>query len=320
MGREFEGARQGAGLSVAVVVSRFNQSITRQLLDGALEALSSCGVAEDGVDLVWVPGAFEIPLAASRLAKSGRYSAVVCLGAVVRGETPHFEYIAAEVARGIGQVSLDNGLPVVFGVLTTETVEQALARAGGEHGNKGFEAAITAVEMADLMARLRELQGERGHRKKERGGAPLGPRRRGRELALQALFQSDLLEDWSEATLDEFWSQQEADKGAKEFARLLFSGVAGKREDIDELIAGASEHWRIGRISRVDAGILRLATYELLYCPETPASAVINEAVEIAKRFGSSESSRFVNGVLDRIAEDAGRKEKRERRNIEGDG
>jgi 6,7-dimethyl-8-ribityllumazine synthase len=140
-------------LRFAVIVSRFNRSITAPLLSGAIEAFAAHGVVDDDVAVAHVPGAFEIPFAAQELARSGRYHALVCLGAVVRGETPHFDYICGEVTRGVGRVVAEHRLPVAFGVLTTDTIEQALARAGEGHGNKGYEAAVTAIEMAQL-ARL----------------------------------------------------------------------------------------------------------------------------------------------------------------------
>jgi 6,7-dimethyl-8-ribityllumazine synthase len=153
--REFKAAPSGDGLRIGVALARFNQSVTDLLLAGTLEALARHGVADDAIDVAVVPGAFELPLCAQRLAATGRYDAVVCLGAVVRGETPHFEYVAGEAARGIGEVSRRLDVPVAFGVLTTDTVEQALARAGGARGNKGYEAAVTALEM---VAVLRALQ------------------------------------------------------------------------------------------------------------------------------------------------------------------
>jgi 6,7-dimethyl-8-ribityllumazine synthase len=152
--RELIGKPSGAGLRFAIVVARFNRAVTESLLDGALEGLRTNGVADDAIDVLRVPGAFEITVAAEHCAASGRYAAVVCLGAVVRGETPHFEFIAREVSRGVNEVACRHRIPVAFGVLTTDTMEQALARAGSGHGNKGFEAALTALEMAAL---LREL-------------------------------------------------------------------------------------------------------------------------------------------------------------------
>ena len=148
--RELTGSFDGTGLRVGIVVSRFNRTVTEALLAGALEALAGHGVAVEDTVVVHVPGAFEVPFAVRRLAGTGVYDALICLGAVVRGETPHFDYIAAEVTRGIGRVVEDHRVPIAFGVLTTDTIEQALARAGAGHGNKGYESAVTAIEMAQL--------------------------------------------------------------------------------------------------------------------------------------------------------------------------
>jgi 6,7-dimethyl-8-ribityllumazine synthase len=150
----YEGSLSGAGLRVAVVASRFNDTITQRLVDGATDALRRHGVDDDSVDVVWAPGAFELPLVASRLASSGGYDAVVTLGAVIRGATGHYDFVAGQCAAGIQRVSLDTGVPVVFGVLTTDTIEQAVERSGTKSGNKGFEAAMTAIEMANLLAGL----------------------------------------------------------------------------------------------------------------------------------------------------------------------
>jgi 6,7-dimethyl-8-ribityllumazine synthase len=154
----FEGKLSGKGLKFGIVVGRFNEFISTRLLDGALDNLKRHDVADDDVEVAWAPGAFELPLVAQRMAASGRYDAVVCLGAVIRGGTPHFDYIAAETAKGIAKVSLDTGVPVIFGVLTTDTIEQAVERAGTKAGNKGWEAAMSAIEMANL---LRELPAPR---------------------------------------------------------------------------------------------------------------------------------------------------------------
>lgn len=151
--RVLEGKLIGQGLKFAVVVSRFNEFITGRLLSGCLDALRRHGVQEDMIDIVWVPGAYEIPLAAKKLAQKD-YSGVICLGAVIRGATPHFDYVAAEVAKGIAQTSLQTECPVIFGVITADTLEQAIERAGNQQGNKGFDAAVTAIEMANLMATL----------------------------------------------------------------------------------------------------------------------------------------------------------------------
>jgi 6,7-dimethyl-8-ribityllumazine synthase len=146
----------GQGLRFGIVVSRFNEFITSKLLAGAEDALYRHGASEDAVEIAWVPGAFEIPLAADRMAASGRYDAVIALGAVIRGATAHFDYVAGEVAKGVSGAALKNGVPVIFGVITVDTIEQAIERAGTKSGNKGWEAAVTAIEMANLM---RELKG-----------------------------------------------------------------------------------------------------------------------------------------------------------------
>jgi 6,7-dimethyl-8-ribityllumazine synthase len=155
---EYEGQLDASGMRLAIVAGRFNGDVTRLLLDGALHELAGNGLEPDAVPVVWVPGAFEIPLVAKRLAESGEVDAVICLGAVIRGDTPHFDFVAGECAAGISRVALDTGVPVAFGVLTTDDLDQALARAGGAEGNKGAESAATAVEMVDLLQQL----GKRG--------------------------------------------------------------------------------------------------------------------------------------------------------------
>jgi len=150
MSKRFEGMLQGKGLKFGLVASRFNEFFTKKLLEGAQDALLRHGVNEEDIEVAWVPGSFEIPLIALKLAQSKRYDAVICLSAVIRGGTPHFDYIAAEVTKGIAKVGLDTGLPVIYGVITTDTLEQAIERSGTKAGNKGFEAAMSAIEMANL--------------------------------------------------------------------------------------------------------------------------------------------------------------------------
>jgi 6,7-dimethyl-8-ribityllumazine synthase len=154
MGVLYEGRFDARGRKVALVASRFNEFFTRELIAGAQDCLRRHGVPDADVDVAWVPGSFEIPIAAQRLARSGRYGAVVCLGCLVQGDTPHFHYLAGEVVKGIAHLSLETGVPVVFGVITAETLEQAMERAGTKAGNKGFDAATTALEMIDLCAAL----------------------------------------------------------------------------------------------------------------------------------------------------------------------
>jgi 6,7-dimethyl-8-ribityllumazine synthase len=150
MGATYQGKFDGHGRRLALVVSRFNDFITRELLAGARDGLIRHGVADAEVDVVWVPGSFELPMAAARLARSHRYGAIICLGCLIQGDTPHFQFIASEVVKGVAQVGLEYGTPVVFGVITADTLEQAIERAGTKAGNKGFDAAMTALELIDL--------------------------------------------------------------------------------------------------------------------------------------------------------------------------
>jgi 6,7-dimethyl-8-ribityllumazine synthase len=152
--REARGSFDVRGNRYGVVAAQFNEIVVGKLVEGALACFRAHGVAEDDLFIAWVPGAFEIPLMAKRLASTGAYDAVVCLGAVVRGETPHFDYVAGECARGVQQVALETGVPVAFGVLTTETMAQALDRAGGKHGNKGWDAAMAAMQTASVLTKL----------------------------------------------------------------------------------------------------------------------------------------------------------------------
>jgi 6,7-dimethyl-8-ribityllumazine synthase len=147
----YEGNLIGSGLKVGIVVSRFNELLSKRLLGGAKDGLMRHGLGEDDIDVAWVPGAFEIPLVATKMAKTGRYDAVVALGVIIRGATPHFEYVASEVSKGVAKASLDTGVPVVFGVVTADSIEQAVERAGTKQGNKGWDAAGAAIEMANLL-------------------------------------------------------------------------------------------------------------------------------------------------------------------------
>jgi 6,7-dimethyl-8-ribityllumazine synthase len=156
MARVFEGQLTASGLKFAIVVSRFNSFITERLLAGATDALTRAGAAADLIDVIKVPGSWEVPLVAGELARQHRHDAIICLSAVIRGETPHFDYVAAEAAKGIAHVASETGVPVAFGVLTTNTLEQAIDRAGAKGGNKGFDAAMTAIEMANLLRTLRQ--------------------------------------------------------------------------------------------------------------------------------------------------------------------
>ena len=152
--KTIQGNLLAGGLKIAICASRFNEFITSKLIGGAIDALERHGAVSEDITLVWVPGAFELPLAARKLADSGKYSAVICVGAVIRGSTSHYDHVCAEVSKGIATVSLNSKVPVAFGVLTTDTIEQAIERAGTKAGNKGFDAAMTAIEMANLLAQI----------------------------------------------------------------------------------------------------------------------------------------------------------------------
>jgi len=159
MAKTFEGKLIAKGLKFGMVLSRFNNFIAERLLEGALDALKRSGAEEEDCTVARVPGAFEIPLAAKKMVKSGRYDAIICLGCVIRGATPHFDYIATEVTKGIAHLSLENDIPISFGVLMTDTIEQAIERAGAKVGNKGFDAAMSAIEMANLMKEIGKGKG-----------------------------------------------------------------------------------------------------------------------------------------------------------------
>ncbi|MGD0113490.1 MAG: 6,7-dimethyl-8-ribityllumazine synthase [Armatimonadota bacterium] len=161
----YEGNLIAEGMRFAIVASRFNDMITRRLLSGALDALARHGADEDQIDVAWVPGAFELPMIAQRLAESGRYDAVICVAAIIRGATPHFDYVAAEASKGIAKVGLDTGVPTIYGVVTADSIEQAIERAGTKAGNRGFDAARSAIEMVNLMKALPKPgnKGRAGH-------------------------------------------------------------------------------------------------------------------------------------------------------------
>jgi 6,7-dimethyl-8-ribityllumazine synthase len=152
--KTYEGELQAKGLKFAVIVSRFNEFITNKLLDGALDALQRHGASEQDIDIMKVPGSFEIPLTAKKAAEKQSYDAVICLGTIIRGATPHFEYVASEAAKGVASAAMETGVPVAFGIITADTIEQAVERAGSKSGNKGWDAALVAIEMAQLLKKL----------------------------------------------------------------------------------------------------------------------------------------------------------------------
>ena len=290
-----EGDLSAAGMKFAVVVSRWNAVVTDRLLEGALDALLRSGADRSDIEVIRVPGAWEIPAAARAAANTGRVDAIVTLGCLLRGETAHYEAIYNEVARGIGQSQQETGIPHSFGVLTCETLEQALNRAGIKAGNKGFEAAAAAIEMVSL------------RRKVAAGRSRLTSRhrRKSRELAMQMLFQADVGHQTADQVRATFWKAGDpVEPEVRGFAEDLFRVAQERQEEIDALIASHSTHWRLDRMPAVDRNLLRMAVAELLGFKSTPFPVVINEALEIGRRYCALESSNFLNGVLDSIARD----------------
>ncbi len=322
----FQGDRAGDEWGrMAIVVSRYNESITGKLLDGALATLTAAGVKDDAIDVAWVPGAWEIPLVAGRLAESAAYSAVLCLGAVIKGETSHDQHINRQVSLSLGQISLRTGIPVLFGVLTCNSIEQAIHRSGGNVGNKGVECAEAALEMASLLRKLPSAptgtprpfdRAERGpatapetlgapspaRRRPDRGpSARLTRRRRARQVAMQVLFADDMNPQHDLLAAGRFLqSRLRNDRELVRFARQLVDGTRHHRNEIDQILTDKLQNWSLGRLAATDRGILRMGIYELLYAG-TPGPVAINEAVELARRFGTLQSPKFVNGVLDRV-------------------
>jgi len=295
----------------AVVVSKYNSDITDRLCEAAVTTLGQHGVSDERIVVVPVPGSFEIPVVAEQLARSGHYDAIVCLGAVIQGETTHHEYINHQVAEGIRTAAQRTGIPVAFGVLTCQNLELALDRAGGKMGNKGHEAAMAALEtLATLRAigepveAAPETDDENDGEGEDEEDAEMADdqadpkRRRARQAAVQALYQIDLNPDMPPAALTEFLDGELSDPQLRAFAGQIVKGVSTRRVELDEHINSNSENWSLSRMAGTDRNILRLAAWELLHS-DVPFRVVLDEAVELAKTFGDARSPDFVNGVLD---------------------
>ena len=255
---------------VAITIARFNNFINDSLLEGAIDALKRIGqVKDENITVVWVPGAYELPLAAGALAKTGKYDAVIALGTVIRGGTAHFEYVAGGASNGLAHVAQDSEIPVAFGVLTTESIEQAIERAGTKAGNKGAEAALTALEMINVLKAIK---------------------------ASWQLSQNDIAD-----VEYQFLAEQDVKDVDVMFFRELLSGVATNSAYLDGLMKPYLSRL-LEELGQVEKAVLRIALFELSKRSDVPYKVAINEAIELAKTFGAEDSHKFVNGVLDKAA------------------
>ena len=294
------GELNAAGLRFAIAVSQFNSFITERLLAGALDGLAQCGADEKQIEIVRVPGSFELPITAKKLAATGRFDSIICIGCILRGETPHYDVVVSETARGIQLAQLDTGVPLIFCVLTCDTLEQAIDRAGLKSGNKGYEAGLGAVEMGSLVRKIAKnsAAGPLRLRPTGRGAVRMTLRHKSREFALQMLFEWDMTRRKPASVEQHFWKQARAADSTRKFANQLFEGAVAETEASDKLVEKLAENWRLERLAVVDRSILRLAIYELRF-GTAPAKVAIDEALELAKKFSSAESPAFLNGILD---------------------
>ena len=253
-----------------ITIARFNNFINDSLLEGAIDALKRIGqVKDENITVVWVPGAYELPLAAGALAKTGKYDAVIALGTVIRGGTAHFEYVAGGASNGLAHVAQDSEIPVAFGVLTTESIEQAIERAGTKAGNKGAEAALTALEMINVLKAIK---------------------------ASWQLSQNDIAD-----VEYQFLAEQDVKDVDVLYFRELLSGVATNSAYLDGLMKPYLSRL-LDELGQVEKAVLRIALFELSKRDDVPYKVAINEAIELAKTFGAEDSHKFVNGVLDKAA------------------
>ena len=293
-----ESSTTARGLRIAVVVARVNDFVTDRLRDGALEALTAAGASPQSIAVLPVPGSFEIPLAAHRAAESGAFDAVICLGCVIRGETPHFEYIASAVAHGITAAAAATGVPITFGVLTTR-----LRRGGARAGRRRTRE--QGVGSGDGRRRNGQVAPALGRGERRGAGSVMArgrrdKRHRGREAALQLLYQWEMSGAADmEGAIESFALLQPAADEPAAVADLA-KGTAAHLGAIDPLIEASAEHWRLSRMAVLDRMIMRLAVYEFLHA-STPRAVVIDEALELARTFSGDGAVAFINGVLDDV-------------------
>ena len=291
-----EGRLVARDMRIGIVAARFNEFIVDQLLKGALDALKRHGANPRDLTVVRVPGAWEMPLVVKRMAAGRRYDGILGLGTVIRGATPHFDYVAGECAKGLGQASMQHDVPVAFGVLTTDTIEQAVERAGTKAGNKGADAAVSLVETID---RLRLLECGVGAGMRRRGGG--GPRRQARRRAMQALYQWQITGQAGQDVYLQFAGEDAHARVDQELFRELVRNVTDESEDLDAAIGELSDR-AVAQLDPVEHAILLIGIYELKHRAEVPYRVVISEAVELTRQFGAADGHKFVNALLDRAA------------------
>jgi 6,7-dimethyl-8-ribityllumazine synthase len=282
--RTIEGNYNNAAAKYAITVTRWNSFIVDRLLDGALEALKMHGVAEKDITIIKVPGAFELPLAVKKLLASESFDAVIALGAVIRGGTPHFEYVAGECVKGLSHVSLDSSVPVTFGVLTVDSIEQAIERAGTKAGNKGEEKEPSAVEPT----------------RPRRQRIPLAQRRKARRVILQAVYQWIMTQDSPKDIAKQYREETEG-KVDWDYFGEIFVEIPAQVIQLNEFLEPVIDR-QLKALDPIEKALLYLGTYELAYRIDVPYRVVINECVELAKVFGATDGHKYINGVLDKLA------------------
>ncbi len=307
IGKVLEGSMNSAGMKIGIVCGRFNEFFVSKLLSGAVDAIVRHGGASEDITAAWVPGSYEIPFAVNKMLQSGKYDAIIALGVVIQGATPHASYINNEVAKSLAQLGMQYGKPVTYGMITADNIEQAIERSGTKAGNKGVDAALAAIEMVNLSKVIEQKMDFDNEPAKMK----LHSKRLGREMAMQFLFQCDIngvsadIVAWESffeqiKELHDLKDNRYARKGGK-YAETLFSGVVINRDAIDASISERAANWNLERLSLIELNLMRIAVYEMIYEEDVPAVVSINEAVEIAMDYSGDKAGSFINGVLNGI-------------------
>ena len=289
-----EGNFVGGEGRFALVVGRWNSFVVEHLLEGAIDTLRRHGVTDEQMTIVRAPGAFEIPLVCQKVAEKGDVDAIIALGAVIRGGTPHFEYVSGECTKGISQVSMNTGVPVAFGVLTVDTIEQAIERSGTKAGNKGEEAALSALEMVSLITPDRRVS-KSGH------NTLAAERRKARHYGMQALYQWHMAGASLADIEAEFRGEYDFSRVDLEYFQALLHGVPACVDELEDTLTPLLDR-DMNDLDPIERTLLRMGTFELAQRIDVPYKVVINEAVSLAKKFGATDGHKYINGVLDKVA------------------